>query len=101
MFAKWIQSYRDLPLLINQWANVVRWEMRHAACSSARPSSSGRKATRCHATAEEAERGDAPDARASTREFAEEVLAMPVLEGRKSDSEKFAGAPAHVLASKP
>jgi prolyl-tRNA synthetase len=44
MFAKWVQSYRDLPLLINQWANVVRWEMR-TRCSCAPPSSCGRRGT--------------------------------------------------------
>ena len=41
-YKNWIQSYRDLPLLVNQWANVVRWEMRTRACSSAPPNSSGR-----------------------------------------------------------
>ena len=44
-YAKWVQSYRDLPILINQWANVVRWEMRPAASSCAPLSSSGRKGT--------------------------------------------------------
>jgi len=45
MFAKWVQSYRDLPLLINQWANVVRWKCGRV-CSCARSSSCGRKDTR-------------------------------------------------------
>ena len=44
-FSKWVQSHRDLPLLINQWANVVRWELR-PGCSCARPSSCGRRGTR-------------------------------------------------------
>ena len=44
MYAKWVQSYRDLPILINQWANVVRWELR-TPCSCARPSSCGKKGT--------------------------------------------------------
>ena len=46
MYSKWVQSWRDLPVMINQWANVVRWEMRTPACSCAPPSSSGRKVTR-------------------------------------------------------
>lgn len=90
MFAKWIQSYRDLPLLINQWANVVRWEMRTRLFLRT-TEFLWQEGHTCHATAEEAE--------AETRkmlgvytEFAETVLAMPVLPGRKSESEKFAGA---------
>jgi prolyl-tRNA synthetase len=90
MYAKWIQSWRDLPLLINQWANVVRWE----------------KVTRPFLrtteflwqeghTAHETE----AEAQAETlrmlgvyKEFAETELAMPVIDGRKTESEKFAGA---------
>lgn len=90
MYAKWIQSWRDLPVLINQWANVVRWE----------------KVTRPFLrtteflwqeghTAHETE----PEAEEETRRmldvyktFCEDFLAMPVLDGQKSDSEKFAGA---------
>src|ERR1700756_2949130 len=90
LYAKWVQSWRDLPILINQWANVVRWEKvtrpflrtteflwqeRHTA----------------HETAEEAE--------AETlmildlyKEAVETEMAMPVIIGRKSESEKFAGA---------
>ena len=95
MYAKWIRVYRDLPVLINQWANVVRWE----------------KATRLflrtteflwqeghtvHRTAEEAEEETLQDAGASTDDFAEETLAIPVIPGRKSESEKFAGAVRHL-----
>ncbi len=90
MFAKWIQSYRDLPMLINQWANVVRWEMRTRLFLRT-TEFLWQEGHTCHATAEEAE--------AETRlmlevytEFAENVLAMPVWPGRKSESEKFAGA---------
>ena len=90
MYAKWIKSWRDLPVLINQWANVVRWE----------------KVTRPFLrtteflwqeghTAHETE----PEAEEETlrilgiyKEFCESVLAMPVVDGRKSESEKFAGA---------
>jgi prolyl-tRNA synthetase len=90
MFAKWIQSYRDLPLLINQWANVVRWEMRTRLFLRT-TEFLWQEGHTCHATHEEAE--------AETRQmlevytaFAEEVLAMPVIPGKKSDNEKFAGA---------
>ncbi len=90
MFAKWIQSYRDLPLLINQWANVVRWEMRTRLFLRT-TEFLWQEGHTCHATAEEAEQ----EARAMLdvyRQFAEDVLAMPVVAGRKSESEKFAGA---------
>ena len=86
----WIQSYRDLPLLINQWANVVRWEMRtrlflrtseflwqegHTAhASKSEAISEARQMQEVYAT------------------FAEEFMAMPVIKGVKSDSERFAGA---------
>lgn len=90
MFAKWIQSYRDLPMLINQWANVVRWEMRTRLFLRT-TEFLWQEGHTCHATPEEAE--------ANTRlmlgvyrDFAEEILAMPVIPGLKSDSEKFAGA---------
>src|SRR4051794_34383950 len=90
MFAKWIQSYRDLPLLINQWANVVRWEMRTRLFLRT-TEFLWQEGHTCHATPDEAEE----EARLMLRvytEFAENVLAMPVLAGRKSESEKFAGA---------
>jgi len=89
-FSRWIRSYRDLPLLINQWANVVRWEMR----------------TRLFLRTSEflwqeghTAHVDAEDARAETlkmlevyREFAETVLAMPVIAGEKPENERFPGA---------
>ncbi len=90
MFAKWIQSYRDLPLLINQWANVVRWEMRTRLFLRT-TEFLWQEGHTCHATAEEAEE----EARLMLRvytQFAEEILAMPVIPGLKSDSERFAGA---------
>src|SRR5471030_206252 len=90
MFAKWVQSYRDLPLMINQWANVVRWEMRTRLFLRT-TEFLWQEGHTCHATHEEAE----DQARKSLRmytAFAEEVLAMPVLFGQKSESEKFAGA---------
>ena len=92
MYSRWIESYRDLPLLINQWANVMRWE----------------KVTRLFLRTAEFlwQEGHTAHARASEceeevlrmlevyRDFAEADLAMPVWAGRKSDAEKFAGAEA-------
>jgi prolyl-tRNA synthetase len=90
MFAKWIQSYRDLPLMINQWANVVRWEMRTRLFLRT-TEFLWQEGHTCHATLEEAEQ-ETRTMLTHYREFAEEILAMPVIAGRKSDSEKFAGA---------
>jgi len=90
MFAKWIQSYRDLPLMINQWANVVRWEMRTRLFLRT-TEFLWQEGHTCHATLEEAET-ETRTMLTHYREFAEEILAMPVIAGRKSDSEKFAGA---------
>jgi prolyl-tRNA synthetase len=90
MFAKWIQSYRDLPLLINQWANVVRWEMRTRLFLRT-TEFLWQEGHTCHATPEEAEEETRLMLRVYS-EFAEETLAMPVLPGLKSESEKFAGA---------
>jgi len=89
-FAKWINSWRDLPLLINQWANVVRWEMRTRLFlrTSEFLWQEGHTA---HATHDEAveETLKMLDVYA---EFAEGHMAMPVIKGIKTDSEKFAGA---------
>ena len=90
MFAKWIQSYRDLPLMINQWANVVRWEMRTRLFLRT-TEFLWQEGHTCHATAEEAEEEARKMLQVYTA-FAEEVLAMPVQPGMKSESEKFAGA---------
>ncbi len=90
MFAKWIQSYRDLPLLINQWANVVRWEMRPRLFLRT-TEFLWQEGHTAHATYEEAE----TEARRMLdiyATFAEEYMAMPVLRGVKSEREKFAGA---------
>ena len=91
MFAKWIQSYRDLPLLINQWANVVRWEMRTRLFLRT-TEFLWQEGHTAHATEAEAEEETLHDPRASTATFMEEWMAMPVLTGRKTDSEQFAGA---------
>jgi prolyl-tRNA synthetase len=89
-YAGWIQSYRDLPLLYNQWANVLRWEMRTRLFlrTSEFLWQEGHTA---HATAAEA-RAEALRMLEVYREVAEDVAAIPVLTGRKSESEKFAGA---------
>jgi prolyl-tRNA synthetase len=90
MYARWIKSYRDLPVLINQWNNVVRWEMRTKLFlrTSEFLWQEGHTA---HATAEEAE-AESRQMLDIYADFAEHVAAVPVLKGRKSDSEKFAGA---------
>jgi len=91
-FAKWINSWRDLPLLINQWANVIRWELRTRMFlrTSEFLWQEGHTAHASH-----------DEALAETRrmldvyaEFAEGWMAMPVIKGRKTESEKFAGADA-------
>ncbi len=89
-FARWVQSYRDLPLLINQWANVVRWEMRTRLFLRT-AEFLWQEGHTVHA--------DEADARAETMrmldvyaDFAENHLAMPVIKGRKTESERFPGA---------
>ncbi|MGQ9710958.1 MAG: proline--tRNA ligase [Anaerolineae bacterium] len=90
MYAKWVQSYRDLPILINQWANVVRWEMRTRLFLRT-TEFLWQEGHTAHATAEEAleETLRILDIYA---EFATEDAAIPVIKGRKSESERFAGA---------
>ena len=90
MYAKWVQSYRDLPILMNQWANVMRWELRTRLFlrTSEFLWQEGHTA---HATAEEAEE-EALMILGIYRRFQEEWIAMPPLTGLKSESEKFAGA---------
>jgi prolyl-tRNA synthetase len=90
MFAKWVQSYRDLPLLINQWANVVRWEMRTRLFLRT-TEFLWQEGHTAHVTEAEAEE-ETLRMLGVYREFMEEWMAMPVLTGRKSESEKFAGA---------
>ncbi len=89
-YRDWIQSYRDLPILINQWANVVRWEMR------TRPflrtaEFLWQEGHTAHASRDEAIR-EAELIHRVYAEFAEKYMAMPVIMGRKSESERFAGA---------
>ncbi len=90
MFSKWIQSWRDLPMMINQWVNVVRWEMRPRLFLRT-TEFLWQEGHTCHATREEA-LDEALLMLEVYREFAEKYLAMPVLTGTKSIAEKFAGA---------
>ncbi|MDE7301460.1 MAG: proline--tRNA ligase [Clostridia bacterium] len=90
MYSKWLQSYRDLPIIINQWANVMRWE------KTTRPflrtsEFLWQEGHTVHATEEEAE-AETMLMLGVYKEFAENVLAIPVLCGRKTEKEKFAGA---------
>ncbi|MDG1396754.1 MAG: proline--tRNA ligase [Polaribacter sp.] len=86
----WIQSYRDLPLLINQWANVVRWEMRTRLFLRT-AEFLWQEGHTAHATKNEAIT-EAKQMQDVYAEFAEKFMAMPVIKGVKSDSERFAGA---------
>ena len=90
MYAKWIQSYRDLPVMMNQWCNVMRWE------KTTRPflrtsEFLWQEGHTVHATEEEAME-ETMKMLGVYREFAENVLAIPVFTGRKTEKEKFAGA---------
>jgi prolyl-tRNA synthetase len=90
MYAKWIKSWRDLPVLVNQWANIVRWE------KVTRPflrttEFLWQEGHTCHETAEEGE-AETLKILALYKDFCETELAVPVLSGRKSLREKFAGA---------
>ena len=90
MYSKWIQSYRDLPLKINQWCNVMRWE------KTTRPflrtsEFLWQEGHTVHATAEEAEE-ETQKMLEIYKEFAENCLAIPVITGKKTEKEKFAGA---------
>ena len=90
MYKKWIQSYRDLPLLINQWCNVLRWEKRTRLFLRT-AEFLWQEGHTAHATAAEAEE-ETLRMLGVYRKFAEEYMALPVLAGLKTDSEKFAGA---------
>jgi prolyl-tRNA synthetase len=90
MYRKWIRSYRDLPLLINQWANVVRWEMRTRLFLRT-TEFLWQEGHTAHATHYEALE-EAKKILELYRRFAEEYMAMPVLVGTKTEKEKFAGA---------
>jgi prolyl-tRNA synthetase len=90
-FSRWVHSWRDLPLLINQWANVVRWEMR------TRPflrttEFLWQEGHTAHSSEAEAEAETLKILHEVYADFAEKEMALPVLRGRKTDKEKFAGA---------
>jgi prolyl-tRNA synthetase len=89
-FSKWVQSYRDLPLLMNQWANVIRWELRTRLFLRTTEFlwQEGHTAHACHREALE----EVLRILDLYAEVAEEVMAMPVIKGVKSQAEKFAGA---------
>ena len=89
-YKKWIQSYRDLPILINQWANVVRWEMRTRLFLRT-AEFLWQEGHTAHATPQEA-REEVLRMINVYKTFAEEYMALPVIMGKKTESEKFAGA---------
>ncbi|HET9887599.1 MAG TPA: aminoacyl--tRNA ligase-related protein, partial [bacterium] len=90
MYAQWIQSYRDLPVLINQWANVMRWEMRTRLFLRT-AEFLWQEGHTAHESAEEAQ-DETMRMLGVYAAFAEEFLAIPVIQGRKTDAEKFPGA---------
>ncbi|MCD6364792.1 MAG: proline--tRNA ligase [Planctomycetes bacterium] len=90
MFAKWVQSYRDLPLLINQWANVVRWEMRTRMFLRT-TEFLWQEGHTAHANAEEA-REETARMLDVYADFAERYMAMPTIKGEKTEGERFPGA---------
>ena len=89
-YRKWVQSYRDLPLLINQWANVVRWEMRTRLFLRT-TEFLWQEGHTAHATKKEAI-AEAEQMQEVYADFAENFMAMPVIKGIKTESERFAGA---------
>jgi prolyl-tRNA synthetase len=89
-YKKWIQSYRDLPILVNQWANVVRWEMRTRLFLRT-AEFLWQEGHTAHATKDEAV-SEARQMLDVYADFAENFMAMPVIKGRKTDSERFPGA---------
>ena len=89
-YRNWIQSYRDLPILCNQWANVMRWEMRTRLFLRT-AEFLWQEGHTAHATREEAE-VEARKMQGVYADFAEKYMAMPVIRGVKSESERFAGA---------
>ena len=89
-YKNWIQSYRDLPILCNQWANVVRWEMRTRLFLRT-AEFLWQEGHTAHATREEAEQ-EADRMIHVYRDFAEQWMSLPVIVGHKSPNERFAGA---------
>src|SRR5262249_25048232 len=90
MFAQWIHSHRDLPMMVNQWCNIVRWEMRTRLFLRTLEFL-WQEGHTAHATREEAER-ETLTMLETYRDFVEEFLAIPLIVGRKSAAERFPGA---------
>lgn len=90
VYSNWVQSYRDLPLLINQWANVVRWEMRTRIFLRT-TEFLWQEGHTVHATQEEAE-AETKQMLEVYADFAENYMAMPVIKGEKTEGERFPGA---------
>jgi len=90
VFSKWIKSYRDLPLLINQWANIARWELRPRLFLRT-IEFLWQEGHTAHSTEKEAE-AKAREMLEMYRSFAEDYMALPVIMGRKTETEKFPGA---------
>lgn len=90
MYAKWVQSYRDLPILMNQWANVVRWEMRTRMFLRT-TEFLWQEGHTVHATSQEAQE-ETNQMLGIYSQFAHEFLGMPVIEGEKTADERFPGA---------
>ena len=89
-YSRWVESYKDLPILINQWANVVRWEVRPRLFLRS-TEFLWQEGHTAHATPEEADQR-AQQMLFEYKKFAEEFLAIPIFSGKKTDSERFAGA---------
>jgi prolyl-tRNA synthetase len=89
LFAKWITSWRDLPLRINQWCNVVRWELRSFSFFT-NYRISWHEAHTAHRTKEESDQ-QVLEALQMYKRFFEEILAIPVVIGKKTERKKFAG----------
>ena len=90
MFSRWIKSYRDLPMVLNQWANIIRWEKRTRLFLRT-TEFLWQEGHTAHTTAEEANKR-ALQMQQVYKDFVENYMAMPVFAGTKSESEKFAGA---------
>ena len=90
-FAKWVRSWRDLPLLLNQWNSVVRWEFKHAKPFLRTREFLWQEGHTAHASAEEAER-EVMQQLFEYVDLIENYMAIPVIAGKKTDKEKFAGA---------
>lgn len=90
MFSKWIQSYRDLPVLINQWANIVRWEMRTRLFLRT-TEFLWQEGHTAHATFEEADK-ETKKMLQVYKTLSEDYLAIPIIDGVKTESQRFAGA---------